>query len=140
MKFKEFRQLTEDDNVEVGQAEDFHEPTGTFSSSLSNPRTRSQLNYFLVNHLKDRFRAPEVAMETIYKSLGQFGVHIPSTYVPDQEADELAIDLKQYDQETPYKLYLIYDLENGYYNFHAEVADEDRIADLLLDEGEGEEL
>ena len=47
----------------------------------------------------------------------------------------LAIDLKQYDQETPYKLYLIYDLENGYYNFHAEVGDEDRIADLLLDEG-----
>ena len=53
---------------------------------------------------------------------------MPSTYVPDQVADELAIDLKQYDQDTPYKLYLIYDLENGYYNFHAEVADEDRIA------------
>ena len=52
-------------------------------------------------------------METIYKSLGQFGVHIPSTYVPDQELDELAIDLKQYDQETPYKLYLIYDLRMG---------------------------
>ena len=140
MNFKEFRRLTEDDNVEVGQAEDFHEPTGTFSSNLSNPRTRSQLNYFLANHLKDSFRAPEVAMETIYKSLAQFGVYMPSTYVPDQVADELAIDLKQYDQDTPYKLYLIYDLENGYYNFHAEVADEDRIADLLLDEGEGEEL
>ena len=61
-------------------------------------------------------------------------------HIPDQVADELAIDLKQYDQEIPYKLYLIYDLENGYYNFHAEVGDEDRIADLLLDEGEGEEL
>ena len=140
MNFKEFRRLAEDDNVEVGQAEDFHEPTGTFSSSLSNPRTLSQLNYFLVNNLKNKFRAPEVALETIYKSLAQFGVHMPSTYVPDQVADELAIDLKQYDQDTPYKLYLIYDLENGYYNFHAEVADEDRIADLLLDEGEGEEL
>ena len=55
MNFKEFRRLAEDDNVEVGQAEDFHEPTGTFSSSLSNPRTLSQLNYFLVNHLKDSF-------------------------------------------------------------------------------------
>lgn len=140
MKFKEFRRLTEDDNVEVEQAKDAHEPTGTFSSSLSNPRTLSQLNYFLVNHLKSKFRAPEVAMEAIYKSLSQFGVHMPSTYVPDQVADELAIDLKQYDQDTPYKLYLIYDLENGSYNFHAEVADEDRIADLLLDEGEGEEL
>ena len=48
--------MLEDDNVEVGQAEVFHEPTGTFSSSLSNTRTLSQLNYFLVNHLHHDLR------------------------------------------------------------------------------------
>ena len=75
-----------------------------------------------MNHLKDRFRAPEVAMKPSINHSANLVCAYAINVCARPRVDELAIDLKQYDQETPYKLYLIYDLENGYYNFHAEVA------------------
>ena len=142
MKFKKFRQFNEVSTVvQLDQAEEFHDlpakDWGENSSSFSNPRVRSDVNLSLLQYMKSGFRAPEEGITMINKALQYHGSMLPSTYRPDQEGGELGIDLVQFGQDSGYKIYIIYDLahESGRFEFYAEVGDEKRIAELLLDEG-----
>tara|TARA_R110002020_G_scaffold49638_6_gene141143 strand:+ start:31666 stop:32100 length:435 start_codon:yes stop_codon:yes gene_type:complete len=139
-KYRDFLKETTT-TVEVDQAEEFHDlpakDWGENSSLFRNPKIRSQVNYYLLNYLRVGFRVPEEGISSINKALERFGSYLPVTYRPDQEGEELGIDLLQYGQDSGYKIYIIFDLshESGRFEFYAEVGDEKRIAELLLDEG-----
>jgi len=127
--------------VEPDQAEKFHDlpakDWGENSSAFSNPRVRAQVNTEILQYMKFGFRVPEEGISMINKALQRHGSMLPSTYRPDQEGEELGIDLMQFGQDSGYKIYIIFDLahESGRFEFYAEVGDEKRIAELLLDEG-----
>ena len=127
--------------VEPDQAEEFHDlpakDWGENSSAFSNPRVRAQVNTEILQYMKFGFSVPEECISMINKALQRHGSMLPSTYRPAQEGEELGIDLMQFGQDSGYKIYIIFDLvhESGRFEFYAEVGDEKRIAELLLDEG-----
>jgi hypothetical protein len=61
---------------------------------------------------------------------------MPVMYDFDQEGDEITFDLKQYDNENLIiYLYVIYYItDEGYYDFYAQVGDEDTINSLVSED------
>lgn len=156
MRFKQF--LNELHNIEVGQAFDAHETSDKASSDVLNPRVYTDVNYRLIVELNDMILSPEQGIQKIRKVLHRFGLDMPALYEADPMEDEVVIELKQFGQPhgvtihgefttgpdvvngTPDAyLYFIYYLEdNGRYEFHAEMVDEEGLNEILSDEDEEE--
>jgi hypothetical protein len=150
MRFKQF--LSELHNIEAGQAIQAHEPSTEGSVAITNPIVMADVNFRLVSELNDFITSPELGIQKIRKVLHRFGFDLPALYEPDPEGDELAINLEaQFSQaidwdsrepkdESPYYIYIIYYLtDDGRYEFHAELTDEDGLNEILSDEEEPEE-
>ena len=164
MRFKQY--LQELANIEVGQAEEAHEPAGEASSSIDNPRLRMEVNFRLVNELDNIFLSPEGGIQAIRKVLHRYGFDLPALYDADPEGDEVIIDIDQYGdvmgddpnssinwdeynanptdddndgaKDIQYYIYMLYYLtDEGHYEFYAEVGDENRMEELM---SEGDEL
>lgn len=135
--------LTEE--IEVGQAFDAHEPTERASSSLNNPTVMAKVNLHIFTELNEVFLSPEAGFQKIRKVLHTFGLDMPALYDMDQDGDELVLDVAQFGDEKfgSALLYVLYYLtDNGYFEFYAELADEERIEELLesgLEEEEEDE-
>lgn len=152
MKFKQF--LAELHNIEVGQAIEAHETTEESSSSVLNPEVMATINRRFMVELNDIFIAPEQGIQKIRKVLHRYGLDMPALYNADPMGDEVVFELKQFGQphgvtirgeiETgpdlldgvpDSYLYFIYYLDDdGKYDFHAEIIDEDEFEEILSDE------
>ena len=133
MRFKQFvEELT---SIETGQAQDAHEPTGEESVSILNPNVRASINYRLMNELNDNILSPDQGVQKIRKVLHAYGFDLPSLYEPDREGDELVVELTQFGlNELDTNIYILYYLsEQGNYEFYAEIGDEQRMEELLMD-------
>jgi hypothetical protein len=133
MRFKQFvEELT---SIETGQAQDAHEPTGEESVSILNPNVRAAINYRLMNEMNDNILSPDQGVQKIRKVLHAYGFDLPSLYEPDREGDELVVELTQFGlNELDTNLYILYYLnEQGNYEFYAEIGDDERMEELLMD-------
>lgn len=141
MRFNQY--LAELASVEDGQAIEAHEPTGEASSSVDNPKVRMEANILLANGLNDTFVSPEAGIQAIRKVLHRFGFDLPALYDADPEGDEVVIEIDQYgvsSEEYQYSIYILYYLtDEGSYEFFAELGDDNRMEELISDEGDEEE-
>jgi hypothetical protein len=137
MKFKQYLQeLTE---IEPGQAEEAHEPTEKASSSIDNSRLRMEVNYRLVNGMNQIFHSPEEGIQAIRKVLHRYGFDLPALYDADPEGDEVIIEIAQYggDTDGETNIYILYYLtDEGFYDFYAEIGDDERMEELVDETGE----
>ena len=154
MNFKQY--LKELHNIEVGQAFDAHEPTERASVSIKNPAIVTQINVMLQKELNGELGSPSEGVQKIRKVLHRYGFDMPAFYEIDEEGDEVVFDLKQFgqphgptiygdmatgteveDKNPDAYLYVLYYLaDEGYYEFYAEVTDDEGIDELLSDEDE----
>jgi hypothetical protein len=139
MRFKQY--LQELDNIETGQAEKAHEPTGEGSSAILNPKVRMEVNFRLVNELYQPFLSPEGGIQAIRKVLHRFGFDLPALYDADPEGDEIVFEIDQFGLENLItNIYILYYLtDEGHYEFYAEIGDDERMEELTSDEGDLEE-
>lgn len=142
MRFKQFIEEIELTGIEAGQAEKAHEPTGEGRIEIDNPKVRMEMNYRLVNELYQPFLSPEGGIQAIRKVLHRYGFDLPALYDADPEGDEFVIDIKQFGQDDlSTNLYVLYYLtDEGGYDFYAEVGTEERMKELLSDDGDFEDI
>lgn len=149
--------LSELHNIEIGQDIKAHEPTERASSSIDNPKVRSEINYRLLNELNDIILSPENGVQRIRKVLHRYGLDIPALYEIDVDGDEVVFGLNQFgdvigpsvefgfdepteNEEPDAYLYMIYYLtDEGTYEFYAEVTDEEGLEEILAEDEDDEE-
>jgi hypothetical protein len=157
MNFKQF--LTELANIEVGQAIEAHEPTEENSSSVLNPSVMAEMNHRLIVELNDLILSPEQGIQKIRKVLHRYAMDMPALYDADPMGDEVVFGLNQFGEiqgadtdgvittgknvtntTNEAYLYFIYYLDdNGRYEFHAEIVDENELESILSDEEDDDE-
>ena len=122
MKFKQYldeMSLIENDQEEMESEE---------SEDLS------QVNFRLADELDDTFISPESGILAIRKVLEKFDLELSALYGVNPEGDEIVSDVG----ET--NIYILYSpTDDGRYEFYAEIGDDERMEELLSDEGENEE-
>jgi len=158
MQFKQF--LKELANIETGQAIEAHEPTEESSSSVLNPAVFAEVNHRFIVELNDLILSPEQGIQKIRKVLHRYAMDMPALYDADPMADEVVFELYQFgvaqgvdtqgvvvtgksvvNTKPDAYLYFIYYLDdNGRYEFHAEMVDEDGLEEILSDEEDDEEI
>lgn len=133
--FKEFL------NIDPGQAEEAHEPSQRASSSVLNPHIQSEINSLLYRELNEfPVSNAQAGIQKIRKTLHRFGLDMPALYDLDPEGDEITFDLNQYDNpDVVIYLYVLYAItDDGYYDFYAQVGDEETIDNLVSEEDDEE--
>lgn len=91
---------------------------------------RDSINNRLDVELDQTITTPEVGLQKIRKVLLSYGIDMPVLYGIDPEGDELAIELV-----PNVHLYIIYaPNDDGQYEFHSEVVDNDGLEEILEDE------
>lgn len=160
-KFNQF--VNEVYDIESGQAMAAHEksahsPSG---SGVENARVRNEINSKLSKILDDHNRSlpnncilsPEAGFERISKILNSHGISLPAILNLDGEEGEEVFEINQFG--TPYGplpsgqsgevrsnfyLYVYYFLnESGYYEFFAQIVDEEELQDYMNITGEEDE-
>ena len=105
------------------------------SLTLTDEKLRELVNYHLNNELDEPVLSPESGIQKIRKVLARFRIEIPALYDSDPEGDEVIIDL-----EENYHLYFIYYLtEDDFYEFYAEIVNDEELDEIISDEEEDEE-
>ena len=103
--------------------------------TITDEKLRDVANYHLNNELDEPVLSPESGIQKIRKVLARFGIEIPALYDSDPEGDEVIIDL-----EENYHLYFIYYLtEDDFYEFYAEIVNDEELDEIVSDEEEDEE-
>ena len=113
MKFKEF--LTELAMPEV-------------SLMARDVAIEEKINRQLEMGLKDVILSPQIGFYKVRKVLNRFGYDLPTSYVPDQDGDEVVLDVFGSDSLL-YVLY--YRTDDGNYDFYAHVDDDEGIEEIL---------
>ena len=132
--------LTEE--IQTGQAIMAHEPNDKQSLSVNNPVIVAKINSAFTIELGDIFLSPESGFQKVRKVLHRFGLDMPPMYDMDPDGDEIVIDVTQFGDASLGSglLYILYSLnDEGYYDFYAEINDEDGIEELLSSGIEGED-
>ena len=113
MKFKEF--LTELAMPEV-------------SLMARDVAVEEEINRQLEMGLKDVILSPQIGFYKVRKVLNRFGYDLPTSYVPDQDGDEVVLDVFGSDSLL-YVLY--YRTDDGNYDFYDHVDDDEGIEEIL---------
>ena len=113
MKFKEF--LTELAMPEV-------------SLMARDVAVEEEINRQLEMGLKDVILSPQIGLYKIRKVLNRFGYDLSTSYVPDQDGDEVVLDIHGSDSLL-YVLY--YRTDDGNYDFYALIDDDEGIEEIL---------
>ena len=99
-----------------------------------HPVDLSQVNFRLADDLDKNFLSPESGITAIRKVLEKFELELPALYGVNPEGEELIVDL------DATRLYILYSpTDDNEYEFYAEIGDDDRMEELMSDEGENEE-
>ena len=102
---------------------------------MQNDSSVSMVNRLLETELDKPFLSPQSGVLAIRKVLQYVNENIPALYDIDTEGDEVVLDL-----ENGLSLYLIYGpSDEGYYEFYAEVGDEERMNELMSEDEEEQE-
>ncbi len=94
-----------------------------------------EVNRILETEMDKPFTTPQSGILAVRKVLQYFSMGIPALYDLNIEGDEVVLDL-----DNGLSIYIIYGpTDEGYYEFYAEVGDEETMNELMSDEGEDEE-
>ena len=94
-----------------------------------------EVNNILETELDKPFTTPQSGIMAVRKVLQYFSMGIPALYDLNIEGDEVVLDL-----DNGLSIYIIYGpTDEGYYEFYAEVGDEEHMNELLSGEEEDEE-
>jgi hypothetical protein len=94
----------------------------------------SQVNFRLADELDKTFLSPESGIMAVRKVLEKFDLELPALYGANPEGEELIVDL------DATRLYILYSpTDDSRYEFYAEIGDDERMEELMSDEGETEE-
>ena len=94
----------------------------------------SQVNFRLADELDKTFLSPESGIMAIRKVLEKFDLDLPALYGANPDGEEVIVDL------DATRLYILYSpTDDSRYEFYAEIGDEERMEELMSDEGETEE-
>ncbi len=89
-----------------------------------------EVNQLLETELDKPFVSPQSGILAIRKVLQNLSTGMPALYDADPEGDEVVYDL-----DNGLSIYLIYSpTDDGYYEFYAEVGDEERMNELMSEE------
>jgi hypothetical protein len=159
-KFTEF--LIESNDVEAGQAVNAHEIEShtSNSSGIVNSKIRAEINRKLAVILDKDNRSvpgnnilsPEIGFERIRKILHSYAIDLPAILDLDQEEGEEVFQVNQFgtpygplpsgqygEVRQPYYLYVYYFLnDDGYYDFFAQVVNENDLEDYVNITGDEE--
>jgi hypothetical protein len=113
MKFKEFL-------IELAMPE--------VSLMARDVAVEEEINRQLEMGLKDVILSPQIGLYKVRKVLNRFGYDLPTSYVPDQDGDEVVLDVFGSDSLL-YVLY--YQTDDGNYDFYAHVDDDEGIEEIL---------
>ena len=104
-------------------------------SEMADDSSVFEVNRLLETELDKPFLSPQSGILAIRKVLQYVNLSIPALYEVDTEGDEIVLDL-----ENGLSLYMIYGpSDEGYYEFYAEVGDEERMNELMSEEDEEEQ-
>lgn len=103
-----------------------------------SPEVLNNINSHLQVELESPVLSPEAGVQKIRKVLHRSGWDMPALYELESEGDELVLDVHDnMDVNTCSNLYVLYYLtDDGYYDFYAEMANDERVDALLSDNGE----
>ena len=160
-KFTDF--LEESLDVENGQAMQAHEIEAHTpnNSGLENEKIRAEINRKLAVILDKDNRSlpgnsilsPEIGFERIRKILHTYAIDVPAILDLDQEEGEEVFQVNQFgtpygplpsgqfgEIRRPFYLYAYYFLnDSGYYDFFAQIVDENELEDYVNITGEEED-
>jgi hypothetical protein len=140
------------DNITTGQAIVKHETPTDSTVSISNVKVRSEINLALGKELNEIILSPVTGIQKIRKVLHSYHLDIPALYELEPEGDEVVIEMNQFgvifDYNKPenednesYYLYILYHLtDDGYYEFYAQVTDEEGIEDIMSEDQDLEDV
>lgn len=104
-------------------------------SEMADDSSVFEVNRLLETELDKPFLSPQSGILAIRKVLQYVNLSIPALYEVDTKGDEIVLDL-----ENGLSLYMIYGpSDEGYYEFYAEVGDEERMNELMSEEDEEEQ-
>jgi len=127
MNFKSF--LIEDEQVSIAS-----------ETSLADEKVRDEINLQLNHVLTDVIFSPESGIQKIRRVLHLHGLDMPALYDADTDGDELILKIDQFGGTDQFYLYVVYYLvDDGRYDFYAELTDEEGLNEILSDEEEDEE-
>lgn len=86
------------------------------------------INTQLENELKDVILSPQIGFYKVRKVLNRYGYDLPTFYLPDQDGDEVILDILGSEQLL-YVLY--YQTDDGNYDFYAHIDDDEGIEEIL---------
>jgi len=117
MKFKQFlHNLTTEATVEIVE--------------MNDDTSIVEVNQLLETELDKPFVSPQSGILAIRKVLQILSMEMPALYDANPEGDEVVYDL-----DNGLSIYLIYSpTDDGYYEFYAEVGDEERMNELMSEE------
>ena len=117
MKFKQFlHNLTTEATVEIVE--------------MNDDTSIVEVNQLLETELDKPFVSPQSGILAIRKVLQILSMEMPALYDANPEGDEVVYDL-----DNGLLIYLIYSpTDDGYYEFYAEVGDEERMNELMSEE------
>ena len=123
MNFKTFIEM---DTLPIPSAENAMEIPPTMDMVVINDRLESELS---------NVESPENGLEKIANVLVEYSINLPVPDDLEEDDDEFVIELKD-----NLNLYVIYvQNDNGLYDFHAEVIDDEGLEEILEDESEDSE-
>jgi hypothetical protein len=127
MNFKSF--LIEDEQVSIAS-----------ETSLADEKVRDEINLQLNHVLTDVIFSPESGIQKIRRVLHLHGLDMPALYDADTDGDELILKIDQFGGTDQFYLYVVYYLvDDGRYDFYAELTDEEGLNEIMSDEEEDEE-
>lgn len=101
------------------------------------------INSELEQDLGDVVLSPESGIQRIRKILFRHRLEVPALFDLDKDGDEFVLPIKSLESdgtEIEQSMYIIYGrTEDGYYEFYAEMANQDRVDQILSDEDDTEE-
>ena len=99
-------------------------------SEMADDSSVVEVNNILETELDKPFTTPQSGIMAVRKVLQYFSMGIPALYDLNIEGDEVVLDL-----DNGLSLYVIYaPTDEGYYEFYAEVGDEERMNELMSEE------
>ena len=123
MNFKTFIEMN---TLPVSSAENAMEIPPMMDMNAINDRLESELS---------NIESPENGLEKIANVLVEYSINLPVPDDLEEDDDEFVIELKD-----NLNLYVIYvQNDNGLYDFHAEVIDDEGLEEILEDESEDSE-
>jgi hypothetical protein len=99
------------------------------------PSVLASINNRLDVELDGIVISPQIGVQKVRKVLHTYGLDMPVLYGADSEGDEIIIEL-----QTGVNLYIIYaQTDDGQYEFHSEVVNDEDLEEILKDEEDTEE-